>query len=153
MIGILERFILIIAIGVISAAATYIIYRKSSAVFWGYIAVWPLEFPAAAAAITGAQNLQHFDLFMHAFGIPVFAGLLVICDILLIELSLVAVLQPVKALLPKNLNKLLGVHNAIKSLQKWHVLPNPERVEIVLVSSVLAGIIELAVLLAAGAFW
>jgi hypothetical protein len=152
MIGVLERFLLVLLAGVITCAVTYLIYRRSSAIFWGYIAVWPLEAPTFAAVISGAQNIQHFDLFMHAFGIPVIAALLVIADILLIELSLVGFLKPVASLLPKEARKALSLDAAVKKLQRYHVMPRTDKVERVFAAACVAGIVELVVLFAAGAF-
>jgi len=152
MIGLAERFLVVFLAALIAYVLTYLHYRRTSAAFWGYISVWLLEVSPFVAFITGAQNLQYFDLFMHAFGIPVMAALLVMADILLIELSLVAALKPLRFVLPKQLSTLLRVEGATETLQKYHALPKPERVEAVFAVAVIGGLVDLALLFMAGAF-
>jgi hypothetical protein len=152
MVELFVRFLLILLSGVLACAATYAAYRRPNALLWGYLSVWILEIPAWAAMATAAQNLQHFDLFMHAFGIPVVACLLVIADILLIELSLVGFLRPVSFLLPKSISRLVGIERCVRRLQKYHIIPHTVRVEVVFGAAILGGIIELAVFLVAGVF-
>ncbi len=152
MLGVFERFLLVFAAALITYAVAYFYYKRTSAAFWGYIAVWLLEASPFIAFITGAQNLQFFDFFNHAFGIPVIAALLVIADILMIQIALVGALKPLSFVLPKQLNVLFRVEGAIKTLQKYHALPHTERVEAVFVAAVMGGLISTALLFVAGAF-
>ncbi len=152
MLDILARFAVVFAAALITYALVYFHYRRTSAAFWGYVAVWLLEGSFFIASITGAQNLQFFDLFTHAFGIPVIAALLVIADILLIQIALVGALRPLSFVLPRQLNILFRVDGAIKTLQKYHALPHTERVEAVFIAAVIGGLVSTAVLLLAGAF-
>jgi len=152
MIGLFERFVVVLLAAVITYAVTYAYYGRASPAFWGYISVWLLEVSQFFAVITGAQNLQFFDLFTHAFGIPVMAALLVIADILLMEIALVGALRPLKFVLPKQISALLRVDGAIKTLQKYHALPKPERVEAVFAAAVIGGLINIGLLFMAGAF-
>jgi hypothetical protein len=89
---------------------------------------------------------------MHAFGIPVFAALLVIGDILLIEIALVGALRPISFILPRKLSTIFRVEGAIKTLQKYHALPKPDRAGTVFTAAVIGGLVSLAMLFAAGAF-
>ncbi len=152
MLGVFERFLLVFAAALITYAITYLHYRRTSAAFWGYIAVWLLEVSPFIAFITGAQNLQFFDLFNHAFGIPVIAALLVIADILLIQIALVGALKPLSFVMPNQIKALLRIESAIETLQKYHALPHTERVEAVFVAAVIGGLVDLALLFFAGAF-
>ncbi|MBM3304042.1 MAG: hypothetical protein FJY76_03015 [Candidatus Aenigmarchaeota archaeon] len=152
MFGIAERFFVVFLAALVAYALTYAHYRRTSAAFWSYASVWLFEIAPFIAFITGAQNTQFFDLFMHAFGVPVIAALLVVADILLIELSLVAALRPLSFVLPKQISALLKVEDTIKTLQKYHALPKPERLEAVFAAAVIGGLVNLALLFIAGAF-
>ncbi len=152
MIGILERFFIVLIAALLAYTLTYLHYRRTSAAFWGFIAVWLLEISPFVAFITGAQNLQFFDLFTHAFGIPVIAALLVIADILMVQIALVGALKPLSFILPRQMKTLFRVDGAIKKLQKYHALPHTERVEAVFVAAVIGGLVSTALLFFAGAF-
>jgi len=93
MLDLVVRFLVVLLAALIAYTLTYLHYRRTSAAFWAYISVWLLEASTFVAVITGAQNLQFFDLFTHAFGIPVIAALLAIADILLMEMALVGALK------------------------------------------------------------
>jgi hypothetical protein len=152
MIGIVERFFVVLLASLVAYAATYIYYRKTPAAFWGFIAVWLIEVSPFIAFATGAQETQYFDLFVHAFGIPVIAALLVIADILLIQIALVGALRPLSFVMPKQLKTLFRVEKAIGTLQKYHAVPHTERVEVVFAAAVAGGLIDLVLLFIAGAF-
>jgi hypothetical protein len=108
--------------------------------------------PLFVVLLAGARNTAGIDIFMHSLGVPLMAGLLAIADILLIELALVGMLKPIKFLLPSKLSKLFKVYDIIKTMQKYHYLPKPERVVSVFVACITGGIISALLLFLAGAF-
>jgi hypothetical protein len=149
----LERFGIVLLAAILTDILMYAAYRRTKAAFWGYVSVWLLEIPMFLVVITGAQTLAGFDIFMHTFGIVIMAGLLVIIDILLIEISLLGFLKPFSAFLPNKIRKSLGIYSLTKNLQKHYLIPRPERVEVVFIAGILGGIISSTLLLVAGAFW
>ena len=153
MLGVFTRFLVVFLAAVIAYGLTLYFYRKTSISFWSYIAVWLMELPLFLLFITGTASSIGYDLFIHTLGVPVMAALLAIADILLIEIALVAALSPLKVFLPKEISILFGVERALKSLQKYHALPKPERVGTVFTVAAFGGIIDLVVLIAAGAFF
>lgn len=147
-----ERFLVIFAAAIVTYCVAYARYRKTSAAFWGYISVWCLEISIFLLVITGAKNIAGFDLFIHTLGVPVLAVLLLIADVLLIELTLIGFLKPLRFMLPKRFSSAVKIYDTIKSLQKYHAIPEPERLKTVFVVSILGGFIAFIALLLAGAF-
>jgi hypothetical protein len=149
----IARLLTIFFIALLTYSISYFFYRKTSAAFWGYVSAWLFEVPIFLLFVTGAQNIQGFDLFVHTLGIPVMAMLLVIGDILLTEIALIGVLKPLSFILPKNFSSAIRIYDITKALQKYHAIPEPERVKTVFLVSLLGGIISLVILFAAGAFF
>jgi hypothetical protein len=152
MIGGFDRFFVVLAAAIATYVISYVIYRKTSVAFWGYVFVWFNELPMFILFITSGKELTLFDIFTHTLAMPILAVILVIADILLIELALIGVLRPIKFLLPKSIASSFKIFDIVKTLQKYHAIPKPERVQSVFFVSLLGGLISLVALIVAGAF-
>jgi hypothetical protein len=148
----IERILAVAFSSVVAYGISYFAYRKTTAAFWSYFSVWIAEVPILLLFLTGAKNTAWFDLFTHTLGIPVFACILAIADIILMEAALVGLLKPISFILPKTAKEIIGIENAVKTLQKYHAMPRPEKVGMVIGAALIGSAVSLAVLLAAGAF-
>ena len=142
------QIIITILIGILSALLAYVLYRRTSVMLWGYIAGTLPDSPYGLTLI-GVTNIQNLLIITHSFGIILFAILLVILDIFLIELSLLRYLSPLKGLL-KPLKPLFAAEEVARRLEKYNTIPRPERLKSVYVVSVVAGIIHLCINLIIG---
>lgn len=148
----IDRFLVLFAAALITYTLTHFIYRKTSTAFWAYVSVWFLEVPVFIVTITGAQELEGFDIFIHTLGIPVMSMILMIADIFIVELAMIGMIRPLKSVLPKEMASIIGLYDALKIAHKYRAIPRPERVGRVFIVSVLGGLVSFACLLLAGAF-
>lgn len=133
-----------LAIGGLSASASYAMYRKKSVAFWAFIAALLPDVPSLVLPSFGVTNLDNLLLFTHTVGIFVLPLILVIADIVLIEFSLLRYLAPFNRILyPKSLRLAIRLEKIIERLQHYYALPRPVRIQRLYLVGLLAGTLQL----------
>jgi len=149
-----ENFVLELMVVMFSAVfsyiACYLIYKRFSVAVWGYISAFIPRIPVTIVTITGGTNLLLFSWLSHTAGILVYPLILAIIDILLLEIALVRVAKPIAFMLPQSLQTAIKVESFLSTLQEYHAVPRPVRVQWVYGAGVIAGIVNLVFILGFG---
>ncbi len=134
---------------VIASVVTLSLNRRAYYILWGFIGSLLVDSPYILA-LFGVTNLYGLLLFSHTVGIFLFPIILAFFDVLLIELSLLKYLKPIKWILPKYLKNAVIFEAYVERLQKYHTVPRPVRVHTVYIIGVVSGVTNLVVSLALG---
>ena len=146
----LLEFGVAVASAVVSFIVCYLAYGNSTVASWGYIAAFLPRLPVAFIALLGGANLGMFAWFSHTIGIMFYPMFLAIADILLLELAFLRVIKPFSFMLPKGIKAAIRAQGFIESMQKYHAIPRPFRVQSVYVAGIMAGMINLIFVIAFG---
>lgn len=147
---VLEHVVYSVITGIIMVFLGYMIYRRPSICFWGWIAAFMPDLPVLIQTPLGVPvwSLSWVLVLSHTVGIIVFPIVLLIIDVLLIEIGLIRYLKPFYLMLPNPLRTAVRVENFIERLQGYSFIPMPERLKSVFVVGLLAGIVHLIINLA-----
>lgn len=135
--------IIFTAMGIVSYALGYLIYRKISVATWAYISAFLPSAPVFVLSLLGASNLILFSWLSHTLGILIYPAVMVIIDILLIEISLLRLVKPFGFILPASFKAAIKVEGIISTLEKYYAIPRPIRVQRVYIVGVMAGLVNL----------
>lgn len=129
--------------GVITIVVLYLLYRKPSVCFWGWIASFLSDIPVFWLSTLGATSLGTVMFITHTAGIFLFPIALVILDIFLIEITWIKYFSWLPY--PRYVRILGKIDRFAETLEKYKAIPKPIRVTRVYFVGVLAGIIHLVV--------
>lgn len=144
---VMEHVIYSVMTGIIMVFLGYMIYRRPSICFWGWIASFMPDLPVLIQTPLGVPvwNLFWVLVLSHTLGIIVFPIALLIIDVLLIELGLLEYLRPFYYMLPPVFRTAVRIESFIGRLQGYSFMPMPERLKSVFVVGMLAGIVHLVI--------
>lgn len=132
-----------VTMGIVSYALGYLIYRKVSVAFWAYISVFLPSIPVFVLSVLGASNLVLVSWLSHTIGILIYPVIMAIIDILLIEISLLRFVKPFRFLLPGAFRTAIKIEETIETLEEYHAIPRPIRVQRVYIVGIIAGLVNL----------
>jgi len=147
---VLEHVLYSLITGIIMVFLGYMIYRRPSICFWAWIAGFMPDLPVLIQTPLGVPvwNLFWVLVLSHTIGIIVFPLILLIIDVLLIEIGLIRYLRPFYLMLPGSFRTAVRFESGIERLQRYSLIPMPERLKSVFVVGMLAGIVHLIINLA-----
>ncbi len=132
--------------GIITVLIVYFLYRKKGPVVWAWLASFLPDIPVFWLVPLGVTNIGIVLLITHTIGIFIFAALLALLDILLIELSWTRYFPP----FPKVMKIIKKIGSWTETLERYHAVPRPIRVKRVFLVGLLAGAVHLAINLLIG---
>ncbi len=141
--------VIIIVSALVAALAAYAVFRNKEAMVWGYVAAFIPRAILVLVMLTGATNLTVLAWLSHTAGIFIYPMLLTMGNILLIEVALAKQVSR-QSSLPLDVKKAIKIENFLGRLQERKLLPRAVSMKEVYLSGVLAGIINLAFVLAFG---
>ena len=132
-------------IGIITGLVAFAVFRRYHIGFWAFLAGVAPDWPTIFLTSLGLTNLDKLLWLTHTLGVFIFPIILVIADILLMEIGLVRYLKPFHSFLPKSIKSAIKIQSVVARLQKYRVLPTPEKVQLVYLTGILAGLIHLLI--------
>ncbi len=132
-------------IGILTGSIALFAFRRYHIGLWAFLAGVALDWPRIFLTPLGTTNIDSLLWITHTIGIFIFPILLVIADILLIEIGLIKHLRPFHNFLPKQLKTAIKVERFIERMQKYNMLPTPEKIQLVYLTGVMAGLIHLLI--------
>lgn len=144
---VLEHVLYSVMTGITMVFLSYMIYRRPSICFWGWIAGFMPDLPVLIQTPLGVPvwNLFWALVLSHTLGIIIFPIVLLIIDVLLIELGLIRYLKPFYTLMPPSARTAIRIESFVERLQGYSFIPMPERLKSVFLVGALAGIVHLAI--------
>ena len=143
-----EAAIIIIS-AVVASGLSYLIFKSKEAMIWAYVSAFIPRAFVVILVLLQATNLTIFTWFSHTAGIFIYPMLLTMGNILLIEVSLVKKVKR-KSSIPISEKQAVRIENFLSRLQEKKLLPKAVTIKQVYLSGVLAGIVNLAFVIAFG---
>ena len=132
-------------IGLLTGILAWASFRRYHIGLWAFLAGVAPDWPRILLAPLGVANLDSLLWITHTVGIFIFPIILVIADILLMEIGLVRYLKPFHNFLPTQIKSAIKIESFLERLQKYNIVPKTEKMQLVYLTGVMAGLIHLLI--------